>query len=557
DNKGVWSDEVTTTLTVEASVEVPSGVSVILTFDDGFKSDYDIVYPELQARNMRSTHYIIASMVGADSTRMTWNDMEEMYAHGFDMECHSNTHPELIDPSTNVSDEMLKVNEAFEANGLPAPKHTAYPFGEYNDDVISIVSQYRNSGRVVSWGDNASYPIESLKKPYELPCYPTDFNNTITEIDKAIAGNYTLILGFHQISESRSGTYEMSISEFVSILDYIQSKSIPTQTISEYYKEKFENPNVAPVASIDMITPNPANQGDLVYFKGNGTDDGGAIKAYLWTLDGNELSTEASFITSTSDIIAGTHNIAFSVQDNDGAWSNEATETLTIHEPETPVEVPSGTTVVLTFNGGRQSDYDIAYTQLKERNITSTHYIIASMVGEDETRMTWDEIKAMYDDGFDMECNANTFSSFIDPSTNVSDQMLKVNEAFEAHGMPAPRHTAYPYGEYNADVMNITAIYRDSGRSITWQNSGYYPVDSLKMPYELPCYPTEYHGSIDKIDDAIAGNYTLILGFNHVTENPGDFDISVAEFVSILNYIESNKIPTQTISEYYEENLNT
>ena len=557
DDDGAWSKEVNTTLTINERPEVvPSGMSVILTFDDGFKSDYDIVYQELTDRNMRSTHYIIANKVGEDETRMSWNDIKTMSDAGFDMECHSYTHPELIKNSSNeIIQQMVNVNNAFVSHGLPAPRHTAYPFGEYNDDVISVISSYRDSGRVVSWQNNAYYPVDSLKKPYELPCYPTDFNNTIAEIDKAIAGNYTLILGFHEITEIRSGTYEMSISEFESILDYIESKNIPTQTIAEYYDKTFQIPNVAPIASIDEISPNPANEGAFVYFKGNGTDVGGAIKAYLWTIDGSIVSTKASFITSTSDLAPGTHIVTFRVQDNDGVWSKAETEELTINVPGTPVVVPSGTTVILTFNGGRESDYDIVYPLLKECNIRSTHYILTSLVGADDTHMTWEEIKEMYNDRFDMECNGNTFVSFIDPATNVSDQMLKVNEAFVTNGMSAPRHTAYPFGEYNNNVKAIVEKYRDTGRNITWRNGGHYPVESLKKRYELPCYPTEYHGTIGKIDDAITGNYTLILGFNHITEKPGQFDISVAEFVSIINYIESNNIPTQTIAEYYEENF--
>uniref|UniRef100_UPI00260F3727 polysaccharide deacetylase family protein n=1 Tax=uncultured Methanomethylovorans sp. TaxID=183759 RepID=UPI00260F3727 len=557
DDDGAWSKEVNTTLTINERPEVvPSGMSVILTFDDGFKSDYDIVYQELTDRNMRSTHYIIANKVGEDETRMSWNDIKTMSDAGFDMECHSYTHPELIKNSSNeIIQQMVNVNNAFVSHGLPAPRHTAYPFGEYNDNVISVISSYRDSGRVVSWQNNAYYPVDSLKKPYELPCYPTDFNNTIAEIDKAIAGNYTLILGFHEITEIRSGTYEMSISEFESILDYIESKNIPTQTIAEYYDKTFQIPNVAPIASIDEISPNPANEGDFVYFKGNGTDVGGAIKAYLWTIDGSIVSTKASFITSTSDLAPGTHIVTFRVQDNDGFWSKAETEELTINVPGTPVVVPSGTTVILTFNGGRESDYDIVYPLLKECNIRSTHYILTSLVGADDTHMTWEEIKEMYNDRFDMECNGNTFVSFIDPATNVSDQMLKVNEAFVTNGMSAPRHTAYPFGEYNDNVKDIVEKYRDTGRNITWRNGGHYPVESLKKRYELPCYPTEYHGTIGKIDDAITGNYTLILGFNHITEKPGQFDISVAEFVSIINYIESNNIPTQTIAEYYEENF--
>ncbi|OPY18527.1 MAG: Polysaccharide deacetylase [Methanomethylovorans sp. PtaU1.Bin093] len=252
-------------------------------------------------------------------------------------------------------------------------------------------------------------------------------------------------------------------------------------------------------------------------------------------------------------LAVGTHTVKFSVKDDDGAWSAETTSTLKI---EPSAEVPSRATVILTFDDGFKSDYDTVYPLLKERNISSTHYIIASMVGEDSTRMTWDHIKAMYDDGFDMECHSDTHPDLTTMSSDeIIQEMLNVNTAFVTHGMPAPKHIAYPYGECNDNVISVISSYRDTGRVVTWKNNGYYPTELLEKPYGLPCYPTEYHGTIAEIDKAVAGNYTLILGFHQVTENPGEYDISTSEFISILDYIESNNIRTQTISEYYKENF--
>lgn len=315
------------------------------------------------------------------------------------------------------------------------------------------------------------------------------------------------------------------------------------------FKEKSDHGNsqLIPVASIGSIAPNPATVGDEVTFTGNGTDIDGAIAAYLWTLNGNHLSTEATF--STSDIPVGTHNIGFKVQTNDGVWSEEVTQELNVNK--STIEVPSGVSVILTFDDGWKTDYDVVYPLLKERNIRSTHYIIASAAGQ-HPYMSWEDIQTMHGDGFDMQCHSNTHSSLTDPSTNVSEEMLKVNEAFVAHGMPAPRHTAYPLGEYNENAISIVTQYRDSARVVSW---GAYPVDSLQKPYELPSYPTDFHNTIDEIDKAIEGNYTLILCIHRVTDTPGEYNMPVSEFVSILTHIQSNNIPTQTISEYYEENF--
>ena len=105
--------------------------------------------------------------------------------------------------------------------------------------------------------------------------------------------------------------------------------------------------NIPPIAHIDSITPNPATEGKTVTFTGHGTDTDGTIVAYNWrsSKDG-QLSTLASF--STSSLSVGTHTIYFKVQDNNGAWSSEVSDTLvittesTVESPPAPKEEPKG-----------------------------------------------------------------------------------------------------------------------------------------------------------------------------------------------------------------------
>jgi PGF-pre-PGF domain-containing protein len=85
--------------------------------------------------------------------------------------------------------------------------------------------------------------------------------------------------------------------------------------------------NSLPTGTISSISPNPATEGELISFNGSGTDSDGNIVGYNWTssIDGH-LNSSSSF--STSDLSLGTHTISFSVQDNDGAWSDPVSETL-------------------------------------------------------------------------------------------------------------------------------------------------------------------------------------------------------------------------------------
>ncbi|MCM1988091.1 hypothetical protein, partial [Methanococcoides seepicolus] len=85
---------------------------------------------------------------------------------------------------------------------------------------------------------------------------------------------------------------------------------------------------------IDSISPDP--ESETATFIGSGTDTYGTIVGYNWTssIDG-QLSTSAYF--STSDISIGTHTIYFSVQDDEGAWSDTVSRTLEVVDNLMPV----------------------------------------------------------------------------------------------------------------------------------------------------------------------------------------------------------------------------
>ncbi|NVM24035.1 MAG: PKD domain-containing protein [Desulfobacterales bacterium] len=100
-------------------------------------------------------------------------------------------------------------------------------------------------------------------------------------------------------------------------------------------------PNIPPTATIDSITPNPANIGETVTFTGHGIDSDGEIDTYIWdsSIDGF-LSYAASF--TTDELTEGTHTITFVVYDDDGAASEPVTEVLTVEDMPIEVEIDNG-----------------------------------------------------------------------------------------------------------------------------------------------------------------------------------------------------------------------
>lgn len=113
--------------------------------------------------------------------------------------------------------------------------------------------------------------------------------------------------------------------------------------------------NQAPIAYIGSISPNPAEEGDTIYFTGYGVDNDGTIISYSWESDiDGVLSDQDSF--NTSSLSVGEHTITFKVKDDKNLWSESVTITLKVNEKENGEEPPSGET--------DDEDNDVLFTVL-------------------------------------------------------------------------------------------------------------------------------------------------------------------------------------------------
>ena len=86
-----------------------------------------------------------------------------------------------------------------------------------------------------------------------------------------------------------------------------------------------------PLANSNSINPNPAIEGELLTFIGNGTDDG-MISNYRWksSIDGLLYNGNNNSFTSDS-LSVGTHDIDFCVQDDHSAWSENVTISVIVN----------------------------------------------------------------------------------------------------------------------------------------------------------------------------------------------------------------------------------
>ena len=103
---------------------------IVLTFDDGLISDYELVYPLLRKMNLKATFFIVADFVGK-SGYLNWDNIKEMSNSGMEIASHSSSHKYM----TNL--EVSQIKYELEISKIKIEKEIgkeidsfAYPYGD-------------------------------------------------------------------------------------------------------------------------------------------------------------------------------------------------------------------------------------------------------------------------------------------------------------------------------------------------------------------------------------------------------------------------------------------
>ena len=174
-------------------------------------------------------------------------------------------------------------------------------------DDSSLAFQSTQSGSYEVWEWHSSYPTRTNRAPYRIT---HSGGQTTINVDQRVNGGQWNSLGVY--SFVAGGDYTVTVTSVAD--DFSTCADAIKWTLAQ-------STNSPPIAFVDSITPNPADQGQTVTFTGHGSDTDGSVTGYRWSsnLNGN-LSSSASF--SSAGLSAGVHTITFQVKDDDGVWSN-------------------------------------------------------------------------------------------------------------------------------------------------------------------------------------------------------------------------------------------
>jgi peptidoglycan/xylan/chitin deacetylase (PgdA/CDA1 family) len=155
--------------------------TVLITFDDGYRSIYDTALPMLKEKNYPFTVFVSTNSINLKLKQfMSWDEIKELTQHQATIANHTVTHPYLIHRQDNeneaqwearVTSEILEGQSHIDNNVGEQIKVFAYPYGEFNLSLKAILSKLN----YISFGQHSG-AILNESDLQELPRFPFSGN---------------------------------------------------------------------------------------------------------------------------------------------------------------------------------------------------------------------------------------------------------------------------------------------------------------------------------------------------------------------------------------------
>jgi peptidoglycan/xylan/chitin deacetylase (PgdA/CDA1 family) len=145
-----------------------------ITFDDGYRNNYDAAYPMLREFGWPFTLFISSDLVGSnDALYLNWDQIREMAGNGATIANHGITHLYLLARDGAEDDvawlqrieyEIVTAEARIEQETGQSHKLFAYPYGEYDRAIQSLVERLgfvglgQHSGPVNASSDFTALP---------------------------------------------------------------------------------------------------------------------------------------------------------------------------------------------------------------------------------------------------------------------------------------------------------------------------------------------------------------------------------------------------------------
>jgi peptidoglycan/xylan/chitin deacetylase (PgdA/CDA1 family) len=214
---------------------------ICITFDDAYESDYTVAYAALSKYDIPATSFVVTDRIGDDGW-LTAEQIQEMYAAGWEIGSHGRDHTRLTDlPEAEVIAQMEDSKAALEGIGIDVAT-IAWPNGAYNSTVLDLMGDIYEISRGISTGDHCFYTHLSPDMRAIEAANPSTFDWFKLAVDGAITTDSAVVVFWHEIDED--GT----------IIDSLTGEPFTIMDVAEYISEKMDTHGLQPIRFRDLPT---------------------------------------------------------------------------------------------------------------------------------------------------------------------------------------------------------------------------------------------------------------------------------------------------------------
>lgn len=132
--------------TVEGTLAPIPDRLVVLTFDDGNKSDISFVAPTLRDYGFGASFYITEGLGYRDDVEkqryVSWEDVRQLHELGFEVGNHTGSHPNMAQLAPEqIRSELEHIELQCRRHGVPKPRTFVYPGWRHSPTAVDILAE--------------------------------------------------------------------------------------------------------------------------------------------------------------------------------------------------------------------------------------------------------------------------------------------------------------------------------------------------------------------------------------------------------------------------------
>lgn len=160
---------------IVAQPEIENDRRVAITFDDAYDNLLTNAVPELVRREWPFTIFVATAYVGRPGY-LSWDDLRAIESKGGTLANHTHTHLHMLrlqedetaeEWLSRLEKEIVKAQTLLEKHLQRPTRHFAYPYGEYNQEILELIADLK----FVGFGQQSG-AVGNLSDPRLLPRYP-------------------------------------------------------------------------------------------------------------------------------------------------------------------------------------------------------------------------------------------------------------------------------------------------------------------------------------------------------------------------------------------------